>query len=235
MVTTNTVPPRQRILAAADDLFRRQGIRGVGVEAIAEAAGTNKMTLYRHFDSKDELVAEWLRGIIAEKDKAWDEIIAEHPDDPVGQLVDWSRRVAENFAEIVHQAGQHHPPGMPVAADRLGGLEAVLDLREIGIGVALVHQGVEVVEGLPDAHLGPGAAGVLALFIEDKLARLVGVVETIEFAHSRRGGVIVFTKIFRLAVRVVPLLYEVIPLFQRIECFHVYQDVVTQPSRGWRV
>src|SRR5262249_51830867 len=47
-----------------------------------------------------ELVAEWLRGIIAEKDKVWDEIIAEHPNDPVGQLVDWSRRTAEKFAEI---------------------------------------------------------------------------------------------------------------------------------------
>jgi AcrR family transcriptional regulator len=100
MVTPNSQPPRQRILAAADDLFRRQGIRGVGVEAIAEAAATNKMTLYRHFDSKDELVAEWLRGIIAEKEAVWDDIIARHPNDPVGQLVDWSRRTAEKFAEI---------------------------------------------------------------------------------------------------------------------------------------
>ena len=48
------VPPRERILAAASDLFYRQGIRAVSVEAIAEAAGTNKMTLYRHFESKDE-------------------------------------------------------------------------------------------------------------------------------------------------------------------------------------
>ena len=55
------IPPRERILAAASDLFYRLGIRAVGVEAIAEAAGTNKMTLYRHFDSKDELVAEYLR------------------------------------------------------------------------------------------------------------------------------------------------------------------------------
>src|SRR4051812_7427399 len=101
MVTTNpAIPPRQRILAAADELFKRVGVRGVGVEAIAEAAGTNKMTLYRHFDSKDELVAEWLRGIIAQKDAAWDEIIAQHPNDPVGQLIDWSRRTAEKFADI---------------------------------------------------------------------------------------------------------------------------------------
>jgi len=61
------IPPRQRILEAADDLFRRVGIRGVGVEAIAEAAGTNKMTLYRHFESKDELIAEWVRGIVEKK------------------------------------------------------------------------------------------------------------------------------------------------------------------------
>jgi AcrR family transcriptional regulator len=91
-------PPRERILAAADDLFRRIGIRGVGVEAIAEAAGTNKMTLYRHFESKDELIAEWVRGIIAGKERIWDELEAAHPDDPVAQLVEWSRRTAAAFA-----------------------------------------------------------------------------------------------------------------------------------------
>jgi AcrR family transcriptional regulator len=97
---TTQTPPRQRILAAADDLFRRVGIRGVGVEAIAEAAGTNKMTLYRHFESKDELIAEWMRGIIAQKDSAWDEIIAQHPNDPTAQLVYWSRRTAQQFAQM---------------------------------------------------------------------------------------------------------------------------------------
>ena len=100
MVTTTTPPPRQRILVAADDLFRRQGIRGVGVEAIAEAAGTNKMTLYRHFESKDELVAEWVRALVAQEDAAWDEIIAKNPDDPTAQLVDWSRRTAAAFTQM---------------------------------------------------------------------------------------------------------------------------------------
>jgi AcrR family transcriptional regulator len=94
------IPPRQRILDAADDLFRRIGIRGVGVEAIAEAAGTNKMTLYRHFASKDELIAEWVRGIVEKKEAEWDVIAAAHPGDPEAQLVDWSRRVAKKFAEM---------------------------------------------------------------------------------------------------------------------------------------
>jgi AcrR family transcriptional regulator len=98
-------PPRQRILDAADDLFRRVGIRGVGVEALAEAAGTNKMTLYRHFASKDELVAEWVRGIVEKKEAQWEEIAAAHPGDPEAQLVDWSRRVAKAFAEMEERGG----------------------------------------------------------------------------------------------------------------------------------
>jgi len=55
------ISPRERILSAASDLFYRHGIRAVGVETIAEEAKTNKMTLYRHFTSKDELVAQYLQ------------------------------------------------------------------------------------------------------------------------------------------------------------------------------
>jgi AcrR family transcriptional regulator len=87
-------PPRQRILAVARDLFFRRGIHAVGVDAIAEAAGTNKMTLYRHFGSKDLLVAECLRELTREWDAAWDECAATHPGDPKGQLIDWLRHVS---------------------------------------------------------------------------------------------------------------------------------------------
>jgi AcrR family transcriptional regulator len=66
-------PPRERILQAARELFYRDGIRAVGVDAIAAAAGTNKMTLYRHFSSKDELVAAYLQGLATEGEAAWDE------------------------------------------------------------------------------------------------------------------------------------------------------------------
>ena len=82
-------PPRERILAAASDLFYRHGIRAVGVEAIAEAAETNKMTLYRHFDSKDELVAEYLRRLAAGAGSFWDGLAAAHPGDPRAQLRGW--------------------------------------------------------------------------------------------------------------------------------------------------
>jgi AcrR family transcriptional regulator len=97
---TRPESPRERILAAADDLFRRHGIRGVGVEAIAADAGTNKMTLYRHFASKDELITEWVRGLVAQKEAAWDVVVAKHPDDPGAQLVQWSRRNAKQLAQM---------------------------------------------------------------------------------------------------------------------------------------
>src|SRR6266705_6203261 len=90
----STVPVRERILVAAGDLFHRQGIRGIGVEAIAEAAQTNKMTLYRYFESKDKLIAEWVRGIVAHKEEEWKDLNAKHRGDPGGQLQDWSRRTA---------------------------------------------------------------------------------------------------------------------------------------------
>ena len=98
--TQPTVSLRERILSATDELFRKQGIRGVGVETIAEAAGTNKMTLYRYFSSKDELIAEWLRGIIAQKDAEWDELSAVYKGRPEEHLQEWSRRLAQKLAEM---------------------------------------------------------------------------------------------------------------------------------------
>jgi len=99
---------RERIMAAADDLFIRQGIRGVGVEAIAEAAGTNKMTLYRYFESKDELVAAWVGDVIAKKDAEWDELSAEYKDDSQGHLQAWSRRVAAKLAAMEGRGSALH-------------------------------------------------------------------------------------------------------------------------------
>jgi len=52
--------PAERILAAADKLFYTQGIRAVGVDAVAAAAGVSKRTLYNHYPSKDHLIAAYL-------------------------------------------------------------------------------------------------------------------------------------------------------------------------------
>jgi AcrR family transcriptional regulator len=58
--TTRPKPAREKIIDAANALFYSEGIRAVSVDAIALKAGITKKTLYYHFTSKDDLIAEYL-------------------------------------------------------------------------------------------------------------------------------------------------------------------------------
>jgi AcrR family transcriptional regulator len=58
---------RDRILETAYDLFSRHGIRAVGVDRIVAESGVAKMSLYRHFPSKDDLVLSFLQ----EREQRW--------------------------------------------------------------------------------------------------------------------------------------------------------------------
>ncbi|MEA2976480.1 MAG: hypothetical protein QOF19_2000 [Alphaproteobacteria bacterium] len=51
---------QERIISAASRLFYSEGIRAVGVDAVAKQAGITKKTLYYHFRSKDDLVTAYL-------------------------------------------------------------------------------------------------------------------------------------------------------------------------------
>lgn len=52
---------RERILAAAQQLFCNQGINNTGMDQLCAVAQVSKRTAYQHFGSKDELIAEYLR------------------------------------------------------------------------------------------------------------------------------------------------------------------------------
>jgi AcrR family transcriptional regulator len=52
---------RERLSRAAYELFSREGTQSVGVDAVIARAGTAKMTLYRNFPSKDDLIIDFLR------------------------------------------------------------------------------------------------------------------------------------------------------------------------------
>lgn len=71
----DTAPARDRIIAAAYQLFATRGIRAVGVNEVIARAGVAKATLYKHFRSKDDLVLAFLD----ERERRWtrDEIQAE--------------------------------------------------------------------------------------------------------------------------------------------------------------
>lgn len=77
---------RQKVLEAASDLFYTQGVRAVGVDLVIQKAGVAKTSLYRHFGTKDDLVAAYLER----EDKAfwemWDKVAVKHASDPKAEL-----------------------------------------------------------------------------------------------------------------------------------------------------
>lgn len=56
----------EHILDVAGKLFFRRGFAAVGVDLIVRESGVAKMTLYRHFPSKDDLIAAWLERVDAQ-------------------------------------------------------------------------------------------------------------------------------------------------------------------------
>jgi AcrR family transcriptional regulator len=57
------------------------------------------MTLYRHFPSKDELVAEYLRQTASKADRCWKTYEQAYPDDPLAQLLAWLTDMAGHLAK----------------------------------------------------------------------------------------------------------------------------------------
>jgi AcrR family transcriptional regulator len=55
-----TRPARERILLTAHDLFYRQGIRSTGIDTVIARAAVTKVTFYRHFKSKNDLIVAYL-------------------------------------------------------------------------------------------------------------------------------------------------------------------------------
>jgi AcrR family transcriptional regulator len=73
LADSSLTPAGERIVTAAAALFYDHGIRATGVDAIADAAGTTKKTLYDRFGSKDALVALYL----ARRARAWQAMLEE--------------------------------------------------------------------------------------------------------------------------------------------------------------
>jgi AcrR family transcriptional regulator len=91
-------PPRERILAAACELFYRFGIHQVGVDTIADTALTNKMTLYRHFHSKDDLIVAYAEQLANENAEILDRLLGEGAGDAEEKLKAWVNHIEDVLA-----------------------------------------------------------------------------------------------------------------------------------------
>ena len=82
----SAVDVRERILETASALFYRRGVRAVGVDLVVKEAGVAKTSLYRHFRTKDDLIAAFLHREDENFWKCWDNITQRHRSNAVAEL-----------------------------------------------------------------------------------------------------------------------------------------------------
>jgi len=104
---------RDKIFEVAADLFYREGIRAVGVETIVKRAGVTKISLYRSFASKDDLVVAYLNDRSAEFLRHWDEAFDRYRGDPHAQL----RAIMTYISERTTQEGYRGCPFINFCAE----------------------------------------------------------------------------------------------------------------------
>ena len=84
-------PPRtgrERLVAAAIELFYRHGFGAVGVDQIIASAGVTKTTFYKHFEGKDDLMVAAVQRRDEWESAAWNRAIRKIAgDDPIKQLL----------------------------------------------------------------------------------------------------------------------------------------------------
>lgn len=88
---------RRRIIAAANTLFYLSGVKATSLDAIAEKAGVTKRTVYYHFTSKDDLIAEYLSA----RDQPNLEAFRKWFDDADGGLPDKVHAIFDGVADAV--------------------------------------------------------------------------------------------------------------------------------------
>lgn len=93
-----TASPRERLLAAANELFYAEGIHTVGIDRVIEKAGVAKASLYASFGSKDDLVKAYLEQRAAMRQARWEATLAK-PRHPRGKILAIFDMLGEVFDE----------------------------------------------------------------------------------------------------------------------------------------
>ena len=174
-------PGAERLLAAASDLFYRDGIHAVGVDTIAAAAGVTKKTLYDQFGSKEALAVAYLRG----RDARWREFLERELElvpsgspDRILAVFDasaqWALDNSTKGCSAINARAEVSDPAHPVAAEatrqkrwmrdlfeRLCRDAGLADAERISNTMMLLYEGALVTTGM-GTFADPFAAGRVA-------------------------------------------------------------------------
>jgi AcrR family transcriptional regulator len=140
---------RERLLSAAYELFSRNGVQAVGIDAIIERSGVARQTLYLHFASKQDLVL----GFLERRDELWtrewlEAEVMRRANDPAERLLavfdvfdGWFRSADFDGCSFINVMLEHPDAANPVhraAAAYLAGIRHFLEglARQAGVGDA---------------------------------------------------------------------------------------------------
>lgn len=162
--------PRERLLAAADELFYREGIHAVGIDRVLERAGVAKASLYSSFGSKEELVRAYLQQRADARQRRILDRVAQHqsPRDRILSIFDLQAENTLNpnwrgcaFINAAAEGAPEESKTRGVCRDSRGWLRELLtSLAEelgaqaperLGRQLALIYDGVAAGMGL-DPH-----------------------------------------------------------------------------------
>jgi AcrR family transcriptional regulator len=207
MASSRTEEARERLLAAANDLFYAEGVHTVGIDRVIEHAGVAKATLYSAFGSKDELI----RAYLARRHQGWQVRIARKlavyktPRDRLLGVFDW---LGEAFAQpafrgcaFMNACAEDRPDGPakePAAAYRQSVRSLFRELAEeagaeepdhLAGQLALLYDGATVAAAM---DRNPGAGGtarqIAATLVDGAIRRGPDGTDRSKRAQTTSGG-----------------------------------------------
>jgi AcrR family transcriptional regulator len=185
--TAKRLSARERLLAASDELFYRNGVHSTGIDAVIEKAGVAKGSLYYIFGGKDELVAAYLRGRL----DAWRERVNAAQagiDDPEEKIL----AVFDAIADEVSRPEFRGCPFVNAAAEAPAGEAQELAIKEYRRWVRQSFNALAGETGVTD----PAALADALIVLYD------GALATVEVSKTARAAAMTAKRIARLTVAV---------------------------------
>jgi AcrR family transcriptional regulator len=183
--TSKRPSARERLLAASDELFYRDGVHSTGIDTVIEKAGVAKGSLYYIFGGKDELVAAYLRG----RYEAWRqrvEAAQAGTDDPVEKIL----AIFDALADYVSLPDFRGCPFVNAAAEAPAGEAQRLAIRQYRDWVRKSFLELAADTGVPDSA---ALADALIVLYDGALA-------TAEVGGTARAAALTAKRIARLTL-----------------------------------
>jgi AcrR family transcriptional regulator len=183
--TSKRPSARERLLAASDELFYRDGVHTTGIDTVIEKAGVAKGSLYYIFGGKDELVAAYLRA----RHEAWRqrvEAAQAGTDDPVEKIL----AIFDALADYVSLPDFRGCPFVNAAAEAPGGQCQVVAIKQYRDWVRQSFLELAADTGVPDSA---ALADALIVLYDGALA-------TAEVGGTARAAALTAKRIARLTL-----------------------------------